>query len=134
MPRYGFEQRNNGLYVLVCWMCLTLSMALAIISLSSRRLDWMTPGLTPSLAFAMVAVVCATIISRMPRLGYFRSAGLGAVFLAFGLAYAVSGGPDRQAWLFIAVGTGSILIPVVFGRRSDEQTPERTLRIRLPWT
>jgi hypothetical protein len=70
----------------------------------------------------------------MPRLGRFRIAGLGAVFLAFGLAYLVSGGADRQAWLFIAIGVLSILIPVILGRRSDEQTPDRTLRIRLPWT
>lgn len=134
MPRYGFDERNSGLYVLICWLCMAVSTFLAIISMSSNRLDWMNDGLIPTLSFAMVAALCLAIITLMPKLAYFRTAGIGAVFLTFGLAYLISGGAERLAWLFIAIGCLSILIPVALGKRSDEQSSERTLRIRLPWT
>jgi hypothetical protein len=133
MTRYGFDQRNEGTYRLGCRLALAASVLMAGLALAGRRPEWMVPGPAPVAAFAVSGLVALIALRALPRAGYFRGAVMGTTVLAVGLAWLTSGGQPRLGGIMMFAGIGLILIPVLLGRASDRQTPEKTLRIPWPW-
>ena len=133
MQRFGFGQRNQGSYSLLCWLALGTSVLFMLLTFVGSRPEWMVSGFLPAYAFGLAAMASSVAIWLMPRAQHFRSALCGAALLSVSLAYYMSGGRNDLAWIMTAAGVGLILIPLVLGKQADRQTEDKVINIKLPW-
>jgi O-antigen ligase/tetratricopeptide (TPR) repeat protein len=140
----AIRHRPSATALVVCVPILLLALA-AIITLGTRRLDWITaggPGLPPvrlgreSTAFGSVAVPPFVLLAALPitlLVGNQRlRRGLLAALVAVMLPLIFLSG-SRSAWMTIAVAGGIVLAPFAWRYLRSEE-PWRWLRSPQSWT
>lgn len=78
----------------------------------------------------VVSLVSLWAFGRLKTRGYYLFACPVLVFLVAGY---FSGLPQKAIWILSASCVLMLAIVVLFGDKADQNTPDRTIRIKLPW-
>jgi hypothetical protein len=129
----GFDRKNAWLYKNV-----VAGMVLANLAIVIQIVLGNPPGFVTRPALAGAMYLMSALVSVAALVGLWKS-GIRGVYplcasvLAFVVAGAVSGYPQKVLWVLGVLCVTTLVFCIVMGDKADQNTKEKTIRFKLPW-
>lgn len=129
----GFDRKNAWLYMNVVAALLLANLAILIQIALGNPPDFVTrPGLAGAMYLMSALVAVATLVG-LRKSGIRGFYLLSASVLAFVVAGAVSGFPQKALWVMGVSCITMLVLAIAMGDKADQNTKEKTIRFKLPW-